>query len=116
MTALQAVGRGIWTAEAPLRFIGLQVGRRMTVVRLASGELWVHSPAPLDDALRDALAALGRVRFVIAASLLHGHVSMGDYAAAKRMLDQWGVVRPEMQRAIDGLKSLPTDIDPVNEK
>ena len=42
--------------------------------------------------------------------------AQGDYAAAKRMLDQWGVVRPEMQRAIDGLKSVPTDIDPVNEK
>jgi len=42
--------------------------------------------------------------------------AQGDYAAAKKMLDQWGVVRPEMQRAIDGLKSLPTDIDPVNEK
>lgn len=40
----------------------------------------------------------------------------GDYARARRMLDQWGVVRPEMQRAIDGLKSVPTDIDPVNER
>lgn len=40
----------------------------------------------------------------------------GDYARAKKMLDQWGVVRPEMQRAIDGLKAIPTDIDPVNER
>ncbi len=42
--------------------------------------------------------------------------AQGDYAAAKKMLDQWGVVRPEMQRAIDGLKDVPTDIDPVNER
>ena len=42
--------------------------------------------------------------------------AQGDYAGAKKMLDQWGVVRPEMQRAIDGLKSVPTDIDPVNER
>jgi hypothetical protein len=40
----------------------------------------------------------------------------GDYARARQMLDQWGVVRPEMQRAIDGLKAVPTDIDPVNER
>jgi hypothetical protein len=40
----------------------------------------------------------------------------GDYAGAKRMLDTLGVVRPNMQHAIDGLKSIPTDIDPVNEK
>jgi len=39
----------------------------------------------------------------------------GDYAAAKRMLDTLGVVRPAMQRALDGLKALPTDIAPVNE-
>ena len=49
---------------------------------LASGGLWVHSPAPLDDELHDALAALGRVRFVVAPSLLHGHVSMADHATA----------------------------------
>jgi hypothetical protein len=42
--------------------------------------------------------------------------ALGDYAGAKKMLDQWGIVRPEMQRAIDGLKSVPTDIDPVNER
>jgi hypothetical protein len=36
----------------------------------------------------------------------------GDYAGAKRMLDSLVVIRPAMQRAIDGLKSIPTDIDP----
>jgi hypothetical protein len=39
----------------------------------------------------------------------------GNYAAAKHMLDTLGVIRPTMQRALDGLKSVPTDIDPVNE-
>jgi hypothetical protein len=39
----------------------------------------------------------------------------GDYAAAKRMLDTLAVIRPPMQRALDSLKDLPTDVDPVNE-
>jgi hypothetical protein len=39
----------------------------------------------------------------------------GNYAAAKKMLDTLGVVRPAMQRALDGLKAVPTDIDPTNE-
>jgi hypothetical protein len=39
----------------------------------------------------------------------------GDYAGAKKMLDTLAVVRPAMQRALDGLKSLPTDIAPANE-
>jgi hypothetical protein len=41
--------------------------------------------------------------------------AQGDYAGAKRMLDTYGVIRPPMQHAIDGLKSIPVDIDPVNE-
>src|SRR5450432_2770031 len=41
--------------------------------------------------------------------------AQGDYAAAKKMLDSLGVVRPAMQHAIDSLKDLPTDIDPINE-
>ncbi len=40
----------------------------------------------------------------------------GNYAGARKMLDTLGVVRPQMQHALDGLKSIPTDIDPVNER
>jgi hypothetical protein len=40
----------------------------------------------------------------------------GNYAGAKKMLDTLGIVRPNMQRALDGLKSIPTDIDPTNER
>jgi hypothetical protein len=36
----------------------------------------------------------------------------GDYAGAKKMLDELGVIRPEVQRAIDRLKTVPTDIEP----
>ena len=39
----------------------------------------------------------------------------GNYTAAKKMLDTLAVIRPAMQHALDGLKDLPTDIDPVNE-
>ncbi|HXB75267.1 MAG TPA: hypothetical protein VNY05_43945 [Candidatus Acidoferrales bacterium] len=41
--------------------------------------------------------------------------ALGDYAGARKMLDTLGVVRPAMQRAIDRLKDLPTDIEPTNE-
>ena len=41
--------------------------------------------------------------------------ALGDYAGAKRTLDTLGVIRPGVQRALDASKSLPTDIDPVNE-
>jgi hypothetical protein len=41
--------------------------------------------------------------------------AQGDYAAAKHMLDTLGVIGPAMKKAIDGLQSIPVDIDPVNE-
>ena len=37
----------------------------------------------------------------------------GDYAGAKRMLDQLGVVRPGMQKALNGLGDIPVDIEPI---
>ena len=37
----------------------------------------------------------------------------GDYASAKRMLDELGVIRPGMQKALNGLGDLPVDIRPV---
>ena len=37
----------------------------------------------------------------------------GDYAGAKRLLDDLGVVRPALKKVLDGLADLPTDIEPV---
>jgi hypothetical protein len=37
----------------------------------------------------------------------------GDYNGAKKMLAELSVIRPEVQRALDRLKSLPTDIEPI---
>ena len=37
----------------------------------------------------------------------------GDYAGAKRMLDELGVIRPSMQKALNGLTGIPVDIEPV---
>jgi len=37
----------------------------------------------------------------------------GDYAGAKRLLEHYAVLRPEIQRAFDKLKDIPTDIEPV---
>ena len=79
---LQPAGEGLWVVEAPLRFLGAQVGRRMAVVRLRSGALLLHSPTPLGAELREELDGLGPVRFVVPASWLHGHLFMEQYAAA----------------------------------
>jgi len=37
----------------------------------------------------------------------------GDYNGARNMLSKLSVVRPEVQKGLDRLKSLPTDIQPI---
>jgi hypothetical protein len=37
----------------------------------------------------------------------------GNYAGAKKMLDELGVVRPVLRKALDSLQGIPTDIEPV---
>ncbi len=37
----------------------------------------------------------------------------GDYDGAKKMLDTLSVIRPEVRKALDRLKSVPTDIEPI---
>ena len=58
---LRQLGPELWVAEAPLRYpnlagLGLEVGRRMSVMRLGDRNLLVHSPAPLDEPLHAAVA------------------------------------------------------------
>src|SRR5579863_10521430 len=39
----------------------------------------------------------------------------GDYARAKKMLDELGVIRPALARALEKLKDIPTDIEPIRQ-
>jgi hypothetical protein len=61
--------------------------------------------------------------FAVAADTIKGAVTAltaeimtlqaeGDYAAAKRMLDTLGVIRPQTQAVLDRLKNVPVDIAP----
>jgi hypothetical protein len=37
----------------------------------------------------------------------------GNYAGAKKMLDELGIVRPALRKALDSLQEIPTDIEPI---
>jgi Domain of unknown function (DUF4336) len=61
----------LWEMERPLKAPGLRVGHRMTVARLASGDLWVHSPVQFDESIVRALIALGSPAHFVAPSTQH---------------------------------------------
>jgi Domain of unknown function (DUF4336) len=68
---LEAFAEGVWIASAPQKYLGWQLGARMTVVRLADGGLLIHSPIALDDSLKSGIDALGPVSHIIAPNLFH---------------------------------------------
>jgi len=71
----------LWVTERSLTFAGVDVGTRMTVIRLREGELFLHSPVALDPELQRELDALGTVRFAVAPNRMH-HLFIGDYSEA----------------------------------
>jgi hypothetical protein len=81
--ALRSLAADLWVADRPfklpLRFG--DIGCRMTIIRLADGGLFLHSPVPLDAALGAALDQIGPVRAIVAPSKAH-HLFVGDYVRA----------------------------------
>jgi hypothetical protein len=78
---LRPLADDLWVTERPLRFGGVELGTRMTVVRLRDGSLFLHSPVALDDTLRAALRQLGTPRYAVAPNRFH-HLFAGDYPRA----------------------------------
>ena len=80
MPQLRELSENIWIVERRQRFYGLEVGTRMTVIRLADGSLLLHSPVRLRPELRSELDAVGRVRYAVAPNRVH-HLYAGEVAA-----------------------------------
>lgn len=79
--ALQRFADDVWVAGAPQKFMGWELGARMTVLRLSDGSLVVHSPVALDESLKNSIVALGPVGHIVAPNLFH-HLYTADAAAA----------------------------------
>lgn len=69
---LKPVAGDIWIVDGPpVTFFGAPFPTRMTVVRLADGGLWIHSPIAWRDELAETLGRLGPVRHLIAPNWIH---------------------------------------------
>jgi hypothetical protein len=85
---LEPLAENLWVASRPLPLWVGDIGTRMTVIRV-DGDLLLHSPVPLDPALREELDRLGRVRWVVGPSRVH-HLYLGDYARAYSAAELFG--------------------------
>ncbi|MBX3201842.1 MAG: DUF4336 domain-containing protein [Labilithrix sp.] len=78
---LEPFADDIWIDTRSLRSFGVELGTRMTVIRLQGGGLFVHSPVPLDPSTREAIDALGPVTAIVAPNLFH-HIYVGQWTSA----------------------------------
>ena len=96
---LRPIADGLWTMDILKRFpLGVRLPVRGTVVRLAGGGLWVHSPTPLSPELGAAVDALGPVRHLVGPSRLH-HLSLGPWAARYPAAQLWAAPGLAKKRA-----------------
>jgi hypothetical protein len=68
---LTEIAPNLWHMSCGMTAAGVPITSRMTVVRLAGGRLWIHSPVRFDDAVRAQLAALGEVAWIVAPNKAH---------------------------------------------
>jgi hypothetical protein len=85
---------------------------RMTVVRLANGDLFLHSPIAFDEKLAAALRALGTVRHLVSPNQFH-YAHIGEWAKAFPDAVAWaspGVRHRARARHVD--VDFTRDLDP----
>ncbi len=79
LDTLKPVADGVWIVDSgPLRILGLDLPVRMTVIRLAGGDLLLHSPTRFSGGLKRELEQVGRIRHLVAPSIAHW-VYLGEW-------------------------------------
>jgi hypothetical protein len=81
MSKLRQLHANLWVADSPLRVFGVELGARMTVIRLGGGSLFVHSPIRAASELVQQVGALGNVAYIVAPNRFH-HLFAGEWQTA----------------------------------
>ena len=111
---LTTIAPGLFEATQPLRVAGFDLGHRMTVIQLPSGEVAVHSPVKLSTALARDVEQLGgsleRVRWIIAPSVMHDLYLaewMTHFSRAQLLHSPGGSLAPNLSETSASLPSVP---------
>jgi hypothetical protein len=81
MKKLTPLSENIFLQRHPLSLMGCQFGRNVTVIRLASGKLIIHSTADFTSTDVDAIRELGEPGWLIEATLYHDTLAKQGRAA-----------------------------------
>lgn len=71
-TQLEQIGTNIWLAVGTeIKFMGLLLGTRSTIVRLKDGSVWMHSPVSYNPDLAVEVENIGPIRYLVAPNVYH---------------------------------------------
>ena len=108
---LQPLAPDLWTCPVPLAFGGVQLGGRMTVLRLPGG-LLLHSPVAPTDALVAEVRALGEPRWLVAPNDFHHH-HLGAWPRQFPQAHVWGSTGvPAKQKGLSFTGTLQPGAEP----
>jgi hypothetical protein len=72
LDVLKPVAENVWIVDSgPQHVGGLSLPVRMSVIRLSSGETWLHSPTRHTEALQQKIEALGPIGYLVAPNIAH---------------------------------------------
>jgi hypothetical protein len=94
----------IWLCAYPMRLAGTRFDARMTVIRLASGQLLLHSPCDITAAITTEIAGLGPVAHIVAPGNFH-YMNVASAQAAFPAARTWicpGVEKRQPHLKFDG--------------
>ena len=61
----------IWLHQYMIRFGGMNILARMTIIRLSNGNLILHSPCHIDEQVKRAINSIGKVEHIVAPGNFH---------------------------------------------
>ena len=75
---LEYVKDQLWILEYPVRYAGIDLFGRMTIIKLDNGDLLVHDPCQISEAINAEIDAIGTVKYILVPGSYH-HLFVTDF-------------------------------------
>lgn len=111
LDTLKPVAPNVWIVDGQVIRFGPPLFRvpfptRATILRLANGALFVHSPTHITDALEAEVRATGEVRFIVAPTRIH-YAWVGDWRRRFPEAEIW--LAPRVREQAGGTVDFPAN-------
>lgn len=104
---MQPIADGVWGIEESLSIgPGMRMPARATVLRLANGDVALHSPLRLDESAAAEIERLGPVKMILAPNTMHW---MFARAAKERFPEATLYGAPGLEKKLGDFTPLPAD-------